>query len=149
MIIFKMFLLMCVLFTVEVFATAIVGFFDKSKLPDERKRGVGFSYIWMAGVYGTFPILFEVFGWLISGLTWYWIILINYVFGVVVITAIETGWGYLLTKGIGFCPWSTYTKEQRGILLGYSRWDWSLCYGLAAVVFFYFMKFFEYSMRWM
>jgi hypothetical protein len=145
MILVKMFLLACVATTVEVLAVAIVGFFDKNKLPLERLRGVGFSYIWSFGIYFTASALFIFIFYILTPVAWYWMILISYVMGLVLTTLIETGCGWLLNKWLGFCPWSHYTKEEGGILLGYSTWMWSLGYGVAMVA----LYFLNNAMRWL
>jgi MFS family permease len=124
-------------------------FISKEFTPEEKKQGIMWSYLYMLPVYFIFPVPFELFGYLISGLSWYWIMLINYVFGVVAITAIETGLGAFLEKTLGYCPWGKYTKEQYGFIGGYSRWPISLAFGGMAVIFYYFVMLFNYSVRWM
>ena len=108
------------------------------------------SYLYMLPVYFIFPVPFELFGYVISPLSWYWIILVNYVFGVVVITLIESGSGFIMEKILGFCPWGKYTKEQDGIMWlgGYSRYKISLTFGLMAIAFYYFVMLFNYCLRW-
>jgi hypothetical protein len=145
MIIFKMFLLTCLAVSVEVLATAIIGFFDKTKTKEEKLRGVGFSYIWMLPIYFLSSGLFIFMFYILDPVAWYWMILISYFLGIIITTLIETGAGWLLNKLIGFCPWSHYAKEQGGILLGYSTWQWSLCYGLAIIG----LYFINDLMRWM
>lgn len=147
--IMKMFLYMSVLVMIEVLCTGIASAFDKTKPPDTRKQLVGWSYVWMFPIYFLFPILFELFSMLFSSFAWYWLILISYFSGVIFITLIESGYGFLLEKTIGFCVWSKYSKEQDGItwLGGYSRYKISLTFGLMAIAFYYFDMFFNYCIK--
>lgn len=145
----KIFVLACVMQTMEVWGTAILSFFDKSKAPDTRKALVGFSYLWMFPLYLFDISAFLLLVFILSSLAWYWIIPIVIIFGIVFVTAGETGYGWLLNKLLGFCPWGHYTKEQRGIFFGFSRWDWSLMYGGLAVALYYFIELFDYSLRWL
>jgi hypothetical protein len=98
-------------------------------------------------IYLIFPICFELLLGTYSHLFIVWIILIDYVISVVLITAIEMIFGVLYYKTFpGFCPWGVYPKEERGItFIGYvtvngirkgvSRWDISLIFGIFAILF--------------
>jgi hypothetical protein len=113
--------------------------------PDQKKQAVMWSYLYMLPIYFMFPVPFELFTTLIGSLAWYWILLIIYPFGVVVITLIETGSGFFYDKVLGFCPWGKYTTDQGGILGGYSRWP--ISFGGMAVAFYYFIQLFNWLIR--
>ena len=143
----KMFIYMCVFIAMENIVVGMVNILNKNVPWEQRKTGLMFSYVWMIPLYIIAPVLFELFTFIYSVVHIHFllIILINYIFGVVVITALETGLGAILVKYIGTCPWGVFTKQERGIFLGYSRWDWSLMYGLITVLFYYFIQ----TLRWL
>jgi len=97
-------------------------------------------------IYLGFPILFKLLLGTYFHLFWVWVILIDYVIGVVLITLIESLFGFIYYKTFpGFCPWGVYTKEEKGITFlgvnvngvkkGFSRWDISLVFGLFTIAF--------------
>lgn len=115
----------------------------------QKRQFVMWSYLTMLFLYFIFPVPFLLFMNLFSMLSWYWIIMIAYFSGVVFITLIESGYGLILEKILGFCSWGKYTREQGGItwLGGYSRYMISLSFGLMAIAFYYFDMLFNYCIR--
>ena len=150
MIFLKIFIYAAICVFVENLCSGIWKQISPDFTPAEKKQVIMWSYLTMLPIYFIFPVPFELFGYVISGLTWYWIILINYVFGVVIITLIESGSGFIMEKILGFCPWGKYTKEQHGIMWlgGYSRYKSSLTFGLLTILFYYFIQLFNYLIRW-
>jgi hypothetical protein len=125
-------------------------FISKEFTPDQKRQGVQWSYLHMNIIYILFPVPFILFMALFSSLSWYWITLIIYPIGVVVITLIETGFGVLCMKLFKFCPWGTYTADQDGIMWlgGYSRYKISLTvFGIAAIAFYWFDFLFEWVIK--
>ena len=112
-------------------------FISKEFTPEQKKQAVMWSYLYMLPIYFLFPILFELLLGTYSHLFIVWVILIDYVIGVVLITLIESFTGFLYEKILGYCPWGKYTKEQKGIIFlgGYSRWNISLIFGLLTIMF--------------
>lgn len=148
MIIMEIFIYWAVCVLVENLCSGIWrAFISKEYTPEQKRQGIQWSYLHMNVVYILFPVPFKLFMSVFSSLAWYWILLIIYPIGVVSITAIETGLGFLCVKVLGFCPWGQYTKEQRGILGGFSRWDISLAFGLIAIAFYYFTQVFNYIIK--
>jgi hypothetical protein len=135
----RIFLYFCILITVENICSGIWRMFiSKEFTPDQKKQGVCWSYVYMWPIYLVFPILFELLLGTYSHLFWVWIILIDYTIGVVLITLIESLFGFIYEKTYPkYCPWGKYTAEQRGIVFlgGYSRWDISLIFGVFAIAF--------------
>ncbi len=148
MIILKIFIYASICVMIENICSGIWRLCSSEFTPDQKKQFVMWSYLPMLIIYFIFPVPFELFTTLIDSLAWYWIILIIYPFGVIFITLIETLFGLFFDKVFNINLWGKYTKEQFGILGGYSRWNISLTFGLMAIAFYYFIQLFNYLTRW-
>lgn len=145
--IFKWFVYLCIFLAVEIMLYGFIRVFNKDIPWEERKSMYMTTYLPMIAIYSILPLSFELFVSIIP-LTGWWMLFfipIDFVYGFVVTTLLESLTGFILVKTTGTCPWGIYTKEQRGItfLGGASRWDWSLGYGALAIVFHLFLLVFN------
>ena len=70
-------------------------FISKEFTPEQKKQAVMWSYLYMLPIYFLFPILFELLLGTYSHLFIVWVILIDYIIGVVLITLIESLFGFI------------------------------------------------------
>ena len=136
-IIIKVWIYLCIFIACENLVYGFMHIFDKSVSWDARKYGVMASYIWMIPSYLIFPILFDIIVTSIPLHGWWMLFFIptDFAIGFLLPTLFESLTGFILFKTIGACPWGIYSTAEKGIFGGYSRWDWSLSYGVIAIFF--------------
>ena len=133
----KWFVYLNIFLAAEIMVYGFMRVFNKSISWEERKSMYMTTYLPMIIIYSILPLSFELFISLFNFQGW-WMLLyipIDFIYGFIVTTLLESLLGLILFKTIGTCPWGKFTKEQRGILWGFSRWDWSIVYGLMAIIF--------------
>lgn len=139
----KWFIYLCIFTSMEVIIYGFIRIFNKSIPWEERKSMYMITYLPMLIIYSILPLSFELF---INALplTDWWCLLfipIDFLYGFIVSTLLESLIGFILVKSVGICPWGVYTREQGGIwfLGGTSKWSWSAGYGALAILFHLFL----------
>ena len=92
----NVFLFVCVGIAMEVAFTAVAGF-CRERCPRLR----GHSYLWMGFTYGAVPLILTLVYPPIHGLP----IPARLAIYVALVYAVEYGWGWLLRRVTGHCPW--------------------------------------------
>jgi hypothetical protein len=126
-------------FFIEIFFSAVFGYFDSknttieldNKLIDAKKL-MGHITLWMIPVYSIFLLAFEYLSiWLVFDMSipFYF----RYLIYAVMFTSVEAGTGALYDKILGFCPWDYSYDKYKIFPKGYAKWTYIPFWGIAGL----------------